>query len=105
MNHILIETIIEITIKYTFPENTLPFFSLGLLMTACPLSLFILGIISGCISEDFVSLLVLHFNVSEDIILFFTSGLDFLGDGVDLMFFGLGGTAGLFGLDKELADL
>jgi hypothetical protein len=61
--------------------------------------------ISGCISEDFVSLLVLHFKVPEDIILFFTSGLDFLGDGVDLMFFGLGGTAGLFGLDKELADL
>ena len=74
-------------------------------MTACPLSLLILGMISCCISEDFVSLRVLHFKVSEDIILFFTSGLDFLGDGVDLMFLGLGGTAGLFGLDKELADL
>jgi len=102
VKHILIA---EITIKYTFPENTLPFFSRGSLMTACPLSLLILGMISGCISEDFVSLLVLHFKVPEDIILFFTSGLDFLGDGVDLMFFGLGGTAGLFGLDKELADL
>ena len=74
-------------------------------MTVCPLSLLILVMISGCISEEFVSLLILHFEVLEDIILFFTSGLDFLGDGVDLMFFGLGGTAGLFGLDKELADL
>ena len=35
----------------------------------------------------------------------FISGLDFFGDGDDFIFLGFGGTAGLLGLFKELADL
>ena len=51
----------------------------------------------NCIFEV-LSPLILHFKFEEDD-LPFSSGLDFLGEGVLLlMFLGFGGTAGLFGL-------